>query len=105
MGPSSAVLHVAQTIWQRDATAIGVFTGAIETTITPDPPISGQTFEGRRPDIGQLPSLLDPDYPYLVIEAYPGDAAVAWRRLRRPGTTRIREGHAACCCAAETVPG
>jgi hypothetical protein len=74
IGPSTPVLHVAPSFQQWEATPLGVFDGVIETDATEDPEVSIHTVGGRLEDIADLPELLGPSYPWLVIEGYPDDA-------------------------------
>jgi hypothetical protein len=68
IGPASAVLHVAPSFQQWEATPLGVFTGVIETDATTDPERSIHTVGGRLYDIRRLRRMLGADYPWLVVE-------------------------------------
>jgi hypothetical protein len=70
LGPSTPVLHVAESFQQWVAAPLGVFAGVIETDATEDPEHSLHTAGGRLLDIADLPSLLSGAYPYLVVEGY-----------------------------------
>ena len=70
-GPSTAVLHVAPSFQQWEATPLGVFAGVLETDVTPDPERGYRTVGGRLRGVEELPGLLGPAYPYLVIEGEP----------------------------------
>ena len=66
--PGAAVLHVAPSFQQWEATPLGVFAGVMETDVTPDPERGYRTIAGRLHGIEDLAGLLGPTYPYLVIE-------------------------------------
>ena len=65
---TTPVLQVAsdQAIWE--ATPLAVFTGAMVTSVTPDPDRSQHSVGGRLHAITELPELLGPSYPYVVYE-------------------------------------
>ena len=75
MGPSSTVLHVAQSFQQWVATPLGVFAGVIETDATPDPEYSLHTAGGRLMNINTLGALLHQGFDYVVVEGMPDQAA------------------------------
>ena len=69
--PGAAVLHVAPSFQQWEATPLGVFAGVMETDVTPDPERGYRTAGGRLHGTEDLAGLLGPAYPYLVIEGEP----------------------------------
>lgn len=71
IGPSTALLHVAPSFQQWDATPLGVFAGVMETDATKDPEHSVHTVGGRLEDVNDLPSLLHQGFLYVVVEGYP----------------------------------
>lgn len=81
MGPDTALLHVAPSFQQWDATPLGVFTGVMETDATEDPEASIHTKGGRLLSIDSLGTLLGRAYPYLVIEGYPDSAGYLARAI------------------------
>jgi hypothetical protein len=92
IGPSTALLHVAPSFQQWEATPLGVFTGVIESDATSDPERSIHTVGGRLHDIRRMHRLLGPRYPWLVVEgiteSWPLEAAASagyrpvWRNER-----------------------
>jgi hypothetical protein len=70
LGATTPVLHVAPTFQQWETTPLGVFTGVMETTVTPDAERSIHTVGGRLERLVDLGRLLGPGYPYVVVEAY-----------------------------------
>lgn len=71
LGGTTRVLHVASTFQQWEATPLGVFTGVLETTATPDAERSIHTLGGRLEAIDDLPGLLRDGYGYVVVEDQP----------------------------------
>nr|MBA2489495.1 hypothetical protein [Chloroflexota bacterium] len=71
MAPPSTVLHLAPSFQQWVVTPLGVMTGVIETSATPDPEDSLHTIGGRLRDIGALPELLAGRPDYVVVEGLP----------------------------------
>ncbi|MFN8621139.1 MAG: hypothetical protein U0869_10380 [Chloroflexota bacterium] len=72
LGGSTRVLHVAPTFQQWEATPLGVFTGVMETDVSPDAEHSIHTLGGRLESTDALPRLLADGYPYVVVEGEPG---------------------------------
>ncbi len=68
LGSASGVLHVARSFQQWAAVPLGVFTGVIETDVTPDAEVSIHTVGGRLRPFAQLGSLLGDGYPYVMLE-------------------------------------
>jgi hypothetical protein len=68
LGPSTRVLHIASSFQQWVSVPIGVFTGAIETSISLQPELSIHTDGGRLLGFGDLDRELAGDYGYVVIE-------------------------------------
>ncbi len=68
LGPSTRVLNIASSFQQWVAIPIGVFTGAMETSISLDPEVSIHTDGGRLLGFGDLPAELRADYGYVVLE-------------------------------------
>jgi hypothetical protein len=68
LGPQTRVLHVASSFQQWDSVPIGVFTGAIETSISPQPEVSIHTEGGRLLGFPQLPAEIASGYGYVVLE-------------------------------------
>jgi hypothetical protein len=73
IGPATALLHVAPSFQQWEATPLGVFTGVIESDATHDPERSIHTVGGRLHHVRRLGKLLGPDYPWLVVEGMTED--------------------------------
>jgi hypothetical protein len=75
LGPTTRVLHIAASFQQWSSVPIGVFTGAIETSISLKPELSIHTEGGRLLGFGQLPAELSSGYGYVVLEpdGLPGD--------------------------------
>jgi len=65
---ATPVLHVARSFQPWVAIPLAVFTGVMETTATLDPERSIHTEGGRLLDVADLPTLLDDDYRYVVLE-------------------------------------
>jgi hypothetical protein len=68
LGPSTKVLNIASSFQQWVAIPIGVFTGAMETSISLDPEVSIHTDGGRLLGFVDLPWELGADYGYVVLE-------------------------------------
>ncbi len=69
LGPGTAVLHVARTFQQWDATPLGVFAGVNETDVSPDAEFSIHTIGGRLHLLDDLDGLLDSGaFGYVLLE-------------------------------------
>jgi hypothetical protein len=68
LGPQTHVLHIASSFQQWVSVPIGVFTGAIETSISLQPELSIHTEGGRLLGFPQLPDELTTGYGYVVLE-------------------------------------
>ena len=68
LGPNTRVLHIASSFQQWSSVPIGVFTGALETSISLWPEVSIHTDGGRLLGLGQLDSELASGYGYVVFE-------------------------------------
>lgn len=68
LGPSTKVLNIASSFQQWVAIPIGVFTGAMETSISLDPEVSIHTDGGRLLGFVDLPWELGADYGYVVLQ-------------------------------------
>ena len=68
LGPSTKVLNIASSFQQWVAVPIGVFTGAMETSISLDPEVSIHTDGGRLLGFGDLERELAADYGYVVLQ-------------------------------------
>ncbi|MGD0121102.1 MAG: hypothetical protein ABSC46_00905 [Candidatus Limnocylindrales bacterium] len=68
LGPQTRVLHIASSFQQWVSVPIGVFTGAIETSISLQPELSIHTEGGRLLGFAQLPAELASGYGYVVLE-------------------------------------
>ena len=75
LGPTTRVLHIAASFQQWSSVPIGVFTGAIETSISLQPELSIHTEGGRLLGFDQLPAELSSRYGLVVLEpdGLPGD--------------------------------
>jgi hypothetical protein len=73
LGPTSRVLHIASSFQQWSSVPIGVFTGAIETSISCSPELSIHTEGGRLLGFAQLTSELASGYGYVVLEPWNPD--------------------------------
>ena len=72
--PDTPVLHVAASFQQWVATPLGVFSGVIETDVTPDAVVEIHTIGGRLRPLSDLSGLLaEGRYPYIAFE--PGGLA------------------------------
>ena len=83
LGPQTRVLHIASSFQQWVSVPIGVFTGAIETSISLQPELSIHTEGGRLLGFGQLPAELAGGYGYVVLEpdGLPADVVSQTRAL------------------------
>lgn len=70
IGATTPVLHVAPSFQQWEATPLGVFTGVLETSVTPDAERSIHTVGGRLERLVDLAGLLGPSAPWVVVEGY-----------------------------------
>jgi hypothetical protein len=77
LGPSTRVLHIASSFQQWASVPIGVFTGALETSISLQPEVSIHTDGGRLLGLDQLNSQLASGYGYVVFEPDSMDPGVA----------------------------
>jgi hypothetical protein len=68
LGPETRVLHIASSFQQWSSVPIGVFTGAIETSISLQPELSIHTEGGRLLGFDQLDQQLASGYGYVVVE-------------------------------------
>jgi hypothetical protein len=68
LGPNTRVLHIASSFQQWSSVPIGVFTGALETSISLWPEVSIHTDGGRLLGLGRLDSELASGYGYVVFE-------------------------------------
>lgn len=68
LGPSTRVLHIAFSFQEWISVPIGVFTGAMETSISSYPEVSIHTEGGRLLGFESLTSELASDYGYVVLE-------------------------------------
>jgi hypothetical protein len=77
LGPSTRVLHIASSFQQWASIPIGVFTGALETSISLQPEVSIHTDGGRLLGLSRLPGELAAGYGYVVLEPKGMDPALA----------------------------
>jgi hypothetical protein len=68
LGPATRVLHIAYDFQQWSSVPIGVFTGAMETSISVRPELSIHTVGGRLLGFDRLDRELASDYGYVVFE-------------------------------------
>jgi hypothetical protein len=68
LGPSTKVLNIASSFQQWVAVPVGVFTGAMETSISLKPEVSIHTDGGRLLGFGDLERELAAGYGYVVLE-------------------------------------
>jgi hypothetical protein len=68
LGPDTRVLHLAASFQQWSSVPIGVFTGAMETSISLQPELSIHTVGGRLLGFDVLSTELASDYGYVVLE-------------------------------------
>ena len=62
------LLHVSRTFQQWEAIPVGVFTGVLETVVSPDSKVTIHTVGGRLVPLDALRAELAADYDYLLIE-------------------------------------
>ncbi|HEX7490114.1 MAG TPA: hypothetical protein VF337_00230 [Candidatus Limnocylindrales bacterium] len=77
LGPSTRVLHIASSFQQWVSIPIGVFTGALETSISLQPEVSIHTDGGRLLGLSRLAGELAAGYGYVVFEPNGMDATIA----------------------------
>jgi len=77
LGPSTQVLHIAASFQQWASVPIGVFVGALETSISLQPELSIHTEGGRLLGFDQLATELASGYGYVVLEPYDLDPRLA----------------------------
>ncbi|HEY1169488.1 MAG TPA: hypothetical protein VGE81_11015 [Candidatus Limnocylindrales bacterium] len=68
LGPSTRVLNIASSFQQWVSVPIGVFTGAMETSISLQPELSIHTVGGRLLGFDQLDQEIASGYGYVVLE-------------------------------------
>ena len=68
LGPSTTVLNIASSFQQWVSVPVGVFTGAIETSISLEPEVSIHTEGGRLLGFEDLDSELASGFGYVVLE-------------------------------------
>jgi hypothetical protein len=68
LGPTTKVLHIAASFQQWVSVPIGVFTGALETSISLQPEVSIHTDGGRLYGFERLDAELAAGYGYVVLE-------------------------------------
>jgi hypothetical protein len=68
LGPKTKVLHIAASFQQWVSVPIGVFTGAMETSISLQPEVSIHTDGGRLYGFERLDGELAAGYGYVVLE-------------------------------------
>jgi hypothetical protein len=68
LGPATKVLNIASSFQQWVSVPVGVFTGAIETSISLQPELSIHTDGGRLLGFGDLDHELASGYGYVVLE-------------------------------------
>jgi len=68
LGPATRVLHIAASFQQWASVPIGVFTGAMETSISLQPELSIHTEGGRLLGFDQLEQEMASGYGYVVLE-------------------------------------
>jgi hypothetical protein len=76
LGPSTRVLHIASSFQQWVSIPIGVFTGALETSISLQPEVSIHTDGGRLLGLERLDAELASGYGYVVFEPKGMDPAI-----------------------------
>ena len=74
VGPTTRLLHAAESFRPWVGTPVAVFTGIYESTASYDPERSIHTEGGRLHDLSEFATLLQGDYGYVLLE---GDALVA----------------------------
>ncbi len=68
LGPSTRVLNIASSFQQWISVPVGVFTGAMETSISLQPELSIHTVGGRLLGFDQLDAQIASGYGYVVLE-------------------------------------
>ncbi|MFI5258588.1 MAG: hypothetical protein ACHQ01_03120 [Candidatus Limnocylindrales bacterium] len=68
LGPNTRVLNIANSFQQWASVPVGVFTGAIETSISSSPEVSIHTEGGRLLGFDQLDQQLADGYGYVLLE-------------------------------------
>jgi hypothetical protein len=68
LGPNTRVLHIAYSFQEWSSVPIGVFTGAMETSISTSPEVSIHTEGGRLLGLDRLTTELASGYGYVVFE-------------------------------------
>ena len=68
LGPQTQVLNIASSFQEWVSVPIGVFTGAMETSVSLDPLLNIHTVGGRLLGFDQLPEQLASGYGYVVLE-------------------------------------
>jgi hypothetical protein len=92
LGPSTGVLNIAASFQQWASVPVGVFTGAIETSISLQPEVSIHTDGGRLLGFADLDRELAAGYGYVVLEpsGLPSDVlANARTRIAAAGYRQI----------------
>jgi hypothetical protein len=93
LGPRDRLLHIAGGYESWVATPIAVFTGAIETSITPDPDQSPHAYGGRLLAMASLENELGKRYAYVVLEPESlADASAIGSRIVGLGYRRVYAG-------------
>jgi hypothetical protein len=77
LGPNTRVLHIAYSFQQWSSVPIGVFTGALETSISMSPEVSIHTEGGRLLGLDRLTTELAAGYGYVVFEPGGMDPGIA----------------------------
>jgi hypothetical protein len=77
LGPSTRVLHLASSFQQWSSVPIGVFMGALETSISLQPELSIHTDGGRLLGFDRLADELASGYGYVVLEPDGLDSSLA----------------------------
>jgi hypothetical protein len=77
LGPSTRVLHIAGSFQQWASVPIGVFVGALETSISLRPELSIHTEGGRLLGMDRLSAELASGYGYVVLEPNGMDGSLA----------------------------
>ena len=77
LGPSTRVLHLASSFQQWSSVPIGVFMGALETSISLQPEVSIHTDGGRLLGFDRLADELASGYGYVVLEPDGLDSSLA----------------------------
>jgi hypothetical protein len=86
IGPRTQVLHVAASFQQWVATPLGVFTGVLESDVTPDAVVEIHTIGGRLRPLSDLDQLLaSGTYGYVLLEPRDLDDPSLRDRIVRSG--------------------